>query len=91
MEWNFQQILDFKAVVRIRLYALGNLGVKVEEEDWQAPGSPQADSCPLAPFSWVSLVHESVQVALPTPERPALPQVTFSFSFFFNAKATMMM
>lgn len=44
MEWNFEQILDVKAVVKIRLYSLENLGVKVEEKDWQAPGSPQADS-----------------------------------------------
>lgn len=66
----------FKAVVEIRLYTLGNLGVKVEEEDSQAPGSPQADSCPFFPFSWVSLVRESVQVA--THEDPLSPR-----SFFF--------
>lgn len=51
MEWNFLQILNFKAVVKIWLYLFRNLGVKVEEEDLQAPGSPQSDSCPFPFFS----------------------------------------
>lgn len=51
MEWNFMHIyLDLKAVVKIRLYPRGNLGVKVKKEELQALGSPPSDSCPFFPF-----------------------------------------
>lgn len=61
--------------MKIRFCLRGNLGLKVEEEDLQAPGSPRSDSLPL--FFWVSLVRERVQVALLTLETLLSPRSVF--------------
>lgn len=77
MELSAKSYLDPKAVVKIRFYLRGNLGLKVEEEDLQAPESPPIPAPSSLFFFWVSLVRERVQIAQVTPETLLSPRSFF--------------
>lgn len=80
MEVSAKSSLDLKAVVKIRLYLRGNLGLKGGGGGFAGSWKPSVGFLPLRlslSLFWLLLVRERVQVAQLTPETLHSPRSFF--------------